>query len=1489
MIEEFDDDDVPDVLDDDGDDDDEESTTRPSPPDRRKSEMVPSTMTPSVKPTKESVMRDRMKFLEQCADDVPKEHDTKELDAIFKKVRRKNAREVGIVDRTPICFQLGYIDYTCARPKQTIPCPPWARGKRILDTLPVIRMFGVTSEGLSVLVRVHGYEPHFFCDCPPGINPDDNGWLMNALYVIDSKAVIAVNREMDNMSRTKFYDREPETKKKNHQFPREFQWPVVTRLELVRRRPVRGYRRNTEMILKVTTRLPRHVPTIRKMIEAGRSFGEDIPPLKTYEADIPFDLRFMVDKNITGCDWVTIESVEDTMERQEISAFQYMDRYHVSEDPIHMGKSMSFREMCEEIVAVAEREEKMRIATARLSGVKLSIQMHTKKFDFGADEISRPKASEDDESRCMIEVDAWHGDVKSLGINGKWAMHAPLRILSVDVECAPLENRFVSAEDGDPAITICSKCNMGKSSEDEDVGVVFQLKSCDKVQAKNSHTVWFDDERSMLMAWRDLVVQYDPDIITGFNTPNFDFPYMFKRAEKLGIYNRFSDMTRIRGEIARRMSNNFSSKAFGTLANDDVRMIGRLLYDVRVIAQRSFKLSSYSLNAVATFAVGMQKTDMDHHELPKLFFEGTSSDRSKIASYCLNDAFLPLAIIRKRLLLINSVEMARATRVPMAYELTRGQQIRILAQLLNVAAAHGYVVDSAAPRDGCRSADDMDGKYTGATVLNPVRGFHPDTVATLDFASLYPSIMLSGNMDYTTILTPAQKAQLHPKNVYTSPIGVSFSQAPRQLDKKLVTSLGLIERTDYYVNPNDTVSVCGGRISTLEIAKKLNLEEGADYKIIQGEDERVIFDTEKEHGLLPLVLISLLARRKIAKQMLEKESDPILRSVYDGRQLALKIVANSTYGFTGTSNGKLPEQRIAASVTSRGRQLIELTRDEVLKKFCKKNGYPSDSKVIYGDTDSVMVKFGPEIPVGEKAARITGNCISDKILSLISGDDFFKTPAGKRAKEEATSAESLATDEDGKKVAREKTMASARSRITEIISSTRETIVNEHVAKKYVPSWKRKTVPEKSSHIDLLQEAYECAKDCAEYISETMRSKMIEVIFLGDSKSGNSAMPTSPEFVRDAVDLSIVTKSAEYGIEACKLVTSLLPRPLSIEFEKVWNSYFLVTKKRYAGVKCIYDPKLKRMVTLPGVSMMGLETVRRDNCALARMSMATALVDMLIKRDLKIMVKHIREAITNILSDDIPMDKFVITKSLSKKKTLFSTKQAHTNLAERMSAHGDSRYSLGDRVRMVYIDRGLKAKRYVTGEDPLCAALHDIPLDKRYYVDKQIKKPLMRLLEHIIPTHPEYAFDEDIVIEDALKGIRTKHKTTDRRAVVRVNHSFVSSDSSSIGKFLVVNAMPCLSCGVAVQTGEEKQKSIAPALCKACEPMKSVAYVIATKKLAEAEKVFYDLQSHCARCTNRILSTNTCANEECPIIYAKIKAKKNLSCAFQTCERFFQW
>ena len=100
--------------------------------------------------------------------------------------------------------------------------------------------------------------------------------------------------------------------------------------------------------------------------------------------------------------------------------------------------------------------------------------------------------------------------------------------------------------------------------------------------------------------------------------------------------------------------------------------------------------------------------------------------------------------------------------------------------------------------------------------------------------------------------------------------------------------------------------------------------------------------------------------------------------------MALKISANSVYGFTGAQVGKLPCLEISQSVTAFGRKMIEFTKNEVEQRYTIDNGYQFNAEVIYGDTDSVMVKFGVGTVVeAMKLGQEAADFVSEKFIKPI--------------------------------------------------------------------------------------------------------------------------------------------------------------------------------------------------------------------------------------------------------------------------------------------------------------------------------------------------------------------------------------------------------------------------------------------------------------------------------------------------------------------------
>ncbi|CAK9442182.1 uncharacterized protein LODBEIA_P59250 [Lodderomyces beijingensis] len=500
-------------------------------------------------------------------------------------------------------------------------------------------------------------------------------------------------------------------------------------------------------------------------------------------------------------------------------------------------------------------------------------------------------------STCQIECSIDYRDLISHASEGEYLKMAPLRVLSFDIECAGRKGVFPEAEQ-DPVIQIANVVSKLGDTKPF-VRNVFTVNTCSPIIG--SHIFEHEKEEQMLLHWRDFVNEVDPDVIIGYNTANFDFPYLLDRAKALGVakFPFFGRLKHVKQEVKDAV---FSSKAYGTRENKVVNIDGRMQLDLLQFIQREYKLRSYTLNSVSAYFLGEQKEDVQHSIITDLQ-NGTNETRRRLAVYCLKDAYLPLRLMDKLMCLVNYTEMARVTGVPFSYLLSRGQQIKVISQLFRKCLEEDIVIPN-------MKSEGSNEEYEGATVIEPERGYYDVPIATLDFSSLYPSIMMAHNLCYTTLL-----------------------------NKNSIKAFGLSEE-EYTRTPN------------------------GDYFV----------NANKKKGILPTILNELLSARKKAKIDLKNETDPFKKDVLNGRQLALKISANSVYGFTGATIGKLPCLAISSSVTAFGREMIEKTKNEVQEHYSKKNGHPYDAQVIYGDTDSVMVKFGYQdletcMKLGEEAAE----------------------------------------------------------------------------------------------------------------------------------------------------------------------------------------------------------------------------------------------------------------------------------------------------------------------------------------------------------------------------------------------------------------------------------------------------------------------------------------------------------------------------------------
>lgn len=494
------------------------------------------------------------------------------------------------------------------------------------------------------------------------------------------------------------------------------------------------------------------------------------------------------------------------------------------------------------------------------------------------------------------------------GCDPRHAALAPFRILSFDIECAPLTDRFPDA-DQDPVIQIGVVARTGLAAADPVTKSIHVLGGCSTISGVQVTT--YATERALLDGFAQSVLNFDPDFVTGYNIFNFDFPYLSRRAEVLGA----SKLLKIqRGRTTASPSANITvrkvvktSNQSGTVASHDILIEGRIVVDMFRVAKEQDKLPSYTLNAIAKRFLNDQKEDVPPRAI-RVLHAGTDMDRARIATYCVQDAHLPLRLLDHFLTIYSLVEMARVTGVAIRDLITKAQAIKVLAQIWRAARPRGMLVPYLGGGAAAAAREEAE-DFEGATVIEPKRGLYTDPIATLDFASLYPSIMMANNLCYST-------------RVAGAPLG-----------------------------PHLRCPGTGARFYTAAHRK----------------------------GLLPEILEVLVATRKKTRLELERSTDPVTRQVLNQRQLALKVSANSVYGFTGAPQGGLPCLDIAASVTGFGREMILMTKDYVERTYTKANGHPHDAVVVYGDTDSVMVLFGP-IPLA--TAMTLGKEAADAVSVL---------------------------------------------------------------------------------------------------------------------------------------------------------------------------------------------------------------------------------------------------------------------------------------------------------------------------------------------------------------------------------------------------------------------------------------------------------------------------------------------------------------------------
>jgi len=254
-----------------------------------------------------------------------------------------------------------------------------------------------------------------------------------------------------------------------------------------------------------------------------------------------------------------------------------------------------------------------------------------------------------------------------------------------------------------------------------------------------------DDEREIIERFVEVIKKYDPDVITGYNIGGYDIPVLTERAKSNGIKTL---------NIGRDMG------TFSVSQERFWRVHGRVVIDVWMAVKLRLRPKQETLNFVAKMLLGEEKDDVNRLKID----EEWKNRRDDVIRYCIKDAELALRILE---------ELA---------EINRGMDIAAVAHLPLDDAINGRtstLIDSLLIREADRRNIGVPmNKYGGSET--PIEGGYVHSiqpglyhwVIVCDFKSMYPSIIISKNICFTTLSEDGE---------IESPTGVRFLSKERRV------------------------------------------------------------------------------------------------------------------------------------------------------------------------------------------------------------------------------------------------------------------------------------------------------------------------------------------------------------------------------------------------------------------------------------------------------------------------------------------------------------------------------------------------------------------------------------------------------------------------------------------------------------------------------------------------------------------------------------
>lgn len=534
-------------------------------------------------------------------------------------------------------------------------------------------------------------------------------------------------------------------------------------------------------------------------------------------------------------------------------------------------------------------------------------------------------------------------------------------VLSFDIET--YSSKLISMPDPDtPADVVFQIGCTFRSVKGKVTKYILTLKECDEIE--DVIVIKCKSERVLLTDFAGLITKLDPDIITGYNIYGFDYQYIIKRAELCKCLNEFMKQSSINNRVCEKGKIEWESSAFGIQEHTYVDADGRLVFDMMPYMKRSFKLPNYRLETVCDEFLKTNKDPLKYRDIFECYEKGDGKSLALCGKYCVQDSYVVYLLFDKLNVWYDIAESANTNQVPMFYLYAKGQQIKMYAQVFSYCHHNNIVMN--VPRNLTSE------RYSGATVLNPVAGIYKNIIP-FDFASLYPSIIMAYNIDYTTYITN-DKLKDEDCDVMDWNEHANCEHDPnyKPLKKKKEMTEDDEKKYQERQEKRDSKKIC--KHFHHKFAKASSVGKGVIPTILETllsarkQVRKILESVSKEHKLISLFLDGklseeysedlkdfpstkkLIDENSITKlKQLQQDLD-VQKSVLDKRQLAYKVNANSMYGALGAGKGYLPFVSGAMTVTYIGRTSIEKAVNYIKSNW-------EDALVVYGDTDSCFINF----------------------------------------------------------------------------------------------------------------------------------------------------------------------------------------------------------------------------------------------------------------------------------------------------------------------------------------------------------------------------------------------------------------------------------------------------------------------------------------------------------------------------------------------------